>query len=270
MQHTKPITIQNTKRLANAALTLGIIGLVVPLVAYIFLFLTMGAFAMIIVVLGIVAGIIATNLGRRSRRTDKHSKGGQAGIVTGIISIVIGIFNVMAIGLIALLLGYLSGSLTGPNSARSASIAQIAEQKVFGIGEVAHIGAWDLDVTKVTRDYQPTAKEYIPDSAIYATDNHVDEYVLVEGTLTPNGKHAAVYLEPESLQLNNSYGIYSGLDGLWGKSNTASSFRGVFKIEKTSQPLKLMYDVTVYKNISLIVGTEGMPREQLTYTLQLT
>ena len=252
------------------SLILGISGLILILVSYGF-FISTVAFVMLSI--AVVIGVTGLILALTAKRIARANKARRAGTVTNIITIAWAIIALGGFAVIAVAGFLFQGGASTSTGARAASEAQINEPNTFAPGETAHIGAWDVKITKVTRDYQPTAEEYTPGrtSKSGLTDTN-DEFVVVEGTKTPNGKTEAVYLEGGYLELNGSRTLPEDKKFLSSTKNAAADtydFRFIFRIEQGSEALTLTYPVTVYKAISPIVGTEGMPREEVVYTLKL-
>jgi hypothetical protein len=243
------------KSTATVALVLGLVGIFIPYVG------------VILGILAIIFGIIAL----RNKTTS---------VAPAIIGIVAGAVAILVTVLVITLLSLFSGHSPFASSDRDRAVtAQINEQKDFTLGETAKIGPIDFTVTKVTPNYQPTAdetdsgatpNEIIPDSSLSTYSNvgsSIDEadaeYVVVDATQTDNGKLSLgdYDKQTQSMTLNNVMPIdYSSKGG---------TLRYVYRIRKTNDSLVMRYDVTIWKSISPIVGTEGAPRQDLTYTIKL-
>jgi hypothetical protein len=253
--------------LATASLITAIVGLFIP-------------FA------GIVMGIVAIILGAIAL----HHK--TSSTVPAIIGIVIGAFAIVFGAIIIVLISLFTGGIPTVASARDTAVtAQINEQKDFTLHDTIRMGPIDVKIADVQRNYTPTADEVastkgVKPAEIVSADstypqtttlneNEV-EYVKVEGTVQVNGR---TYLGDDDLELANTtlnnvlpYTYVGGLDGYRNSTTaptTAAPFTYVFRIRKGSDALVMQRSVSIWKKISAIVGTEGMPRAQLVYTISL-
>lgn len=255
--------LQQSSALATGALILGISSLLIP-------------------VIGIATGIAAIIMGSKAKQQG-HRGSAVAGQVTGVIGLV---FNVLITGLFVLMSFVFVGSPPWGSAETRAYDAQVAEKKDYTINETIHIGSIDMTITTVTRNYSPSEVEKTdnpPDSIssfIKQSDRGKlttanEEYVLIEGTVSPNGKTTVAYSERDLLLLNDyPYASTTGAYGLWGpkpRSNQTPphDFRAVYRIEKGSEKLTLSYYTTIYRSVSPIVGTEGAGGTDQHYTIVL-
>jgi len=248
--------------------------------------MVLGLVALVFIIVGIIPAIIAIIFAIISlRRKTPRRPQAIVGLITGILAII------WSIGAFSLLNYVIStnpfeGLLANGGSSRREQVeARIAAKKDFAVGETARMGVFDLKVTSVERNHIATQdevlqfekdlpkEEFLGKESVPIGEN-VAEYVIVKGTVVGNGNvplgdHDA---DMRHMMLNNVEAIYS--EGGYGKyAKTGSSdpveFLHIYRIRKGSETLTLQKSVSIWKAVSNIVGTEGMPREELTYTLRL-
>lgn len=268
------------QRLTKAAFVIGLTGLVFVWVPFV----------------GIVLGLIALILALIARKkTPKSAQPpSRTGLTLSIIALVGGVVLLLGYALIYLLGVAIFGPTAESAPAREAGQAQIAEKKDFSVGEVAHIGDKDVAITNVVRNYEPTAIEFNKYPQDHFSDDYRDElrkqdkysdeyynseltddndeYVLVEGTVQSNGKTPAIEDVSDDIELNHYPLYYYTGDGFLAGSRTESTkgtFRAVFRIKKDSSHLVLYYREGIFTSTSRIFGSEGAPRADLSYTIQL-
>lgn len=252
--------------LAIAALVLGIISMLVPL-------------------LGVVTGIVAIIFGITALVKKTSARGiSIAGIILG------GIAFVGNVGIILLLSLIFGGHFSLPPSTRDNQVAaQVNEKKDFTSNETIKMGPIDVKITNVQRNYVLTADDNMlgtkggSKGMLYSNTQNDPvlsedqvEYVLVEGTEQINKSPflGDDDIELSDMMLNNTspYVYKGGLDEYRYPSAspvTAVPFSFIYRIEKGSESLTLERSVTIWAKVSAIVGTEGMPRKTLTYTIAL-
>jgi len=249
------------KGIATAALIIGIAALFIP-------------------VAGIVLGIVAIVLGAIAlKRKTLLKSSAIIGIVSGGVAI---IWSAILIAFLSLFAG---SFLSLPNDRDRAVTAQISEKKDFTVNETAKLGPVDFKVTKVERDYVPTSEEakvtVFPKEATYSEKytspvriaDEDAEFVLVEASVTRNGSQP---LGDRDFQLKDIE--LNGVEPfIYDRSDLMTKFVGpdtvklhhVYRIRNGSDELTLRHAVSIYKKVSSIVGTEGMPTEYLIYTIKL-
>jgi uncharacterized membrane protein len=267
-----PTPHTSEKTLPVAAMILGIISLVVPIIG------------IVTAILAILFAVVALH------RKTPYKNFAVTGIVTGILGIVYGI---VVIALITLLITHPPfGNILFPTGGTRTALvnAQAAERKDFKIGETAKIGAMDINITTVERNYAPTAEEIrvigisalpteynrkgsVYDQGTILTDDQV-EYVRVAGNMKLNGSEELGGLGYISdIQLNNVLPVlFNGKSTGYNinLSNDPTPINFVYRIKKDSPSLVLKYVDTVYTSISWLVGTEGAPTKRFTYTITLS
>jgi|GEM_PF-4888774 len=257
--------------IATVALVLGIVSIFMPF-------------------LGIILGILAIIFGSIAlHRKTTHRGPAITGIITGAVGFLGNIGLIMIITFVA------GGNFSLPASDRDTAVAaQISEKKDFTSDQTVTMGPIDINITNVQRDYVPTPEqvaalkgnnpnEIVPGDSRYKRGAGVEipeddaEYVLVQGTVQENG---SPYLGDYDLRLDddvflNNVAPYDFASDLGGTRNNPAAptaptdFSYVFRIRKTTGPLVLTREVSIWKKISWIVGTEGMPRADLVYTITL-
>ena len=249
------------KGIATAALIIGIAALFIPVV-------------------GIVLGIVAIVLGAIAlKRKTRLKSSAIIGIVSGGVAI---LWSAILIAFLSLFAG---SFLSLPNDRDRAVTAQISEKKDFTVNETAKLGPIDFKVTKVERNYVPTleedkAKIYPKESThgekytppVRIPDDEA-EFVLVEATVTRNGSESlgGDDYQFKDIELNGVEPFIYDRSDLMRKTYGPDtvSLRHVYRIRKGGDDLTLRHAVSIYKKVSSIVGTEGMPTEYLIYTIKL-
>lgn len=267
--HEKTVAPQTTpvKDYATASMILGIISVV-------FIFI-----GIIPAIIAIIFAIISLN-----RKTPRRGQA-IAGLATGILAII------SSIGFISLMSYIIStnpfdGLLSKGGSDRKELVeARINAKKDFAVGETARMGVIDLKVTSVERNHIATQDEVLTfkkdlpqeetaTGELAPIGENVAEYVVVKGTVVGNGNVALGDSDADirHMSLNNVKAVYQeGGYGKYAKAGSAkpAEFVYIYRIRKGSETLTLQQTVTIWKAVSTVVGTEGMPREELTYTLRL-
>jgi hypothetical protein len=151
----------------------------------------------------------------------------------------------------------------------------------------------NVTITKFERNYVPTEddvavmKKNTPPYETDPTANKLSsgvnlsedevEYVYVEGTASLNGSTSLGDFDTNLSQfkLNNVepyvYSNQSSGRSRYSRleSHSPEPITFLYRIRKDSATLTLKYVDTIYTSVSPIVGTEGAPRKDLTYTIIL-
>lgn len=249
--------------------------------------MVLGLVGLFFIVIGIIPAIIAIILGTISLR-NKTPRKPQAivGVVAGGLAI---LTTFGAIALVSLLIAHnpFENLLSSGGSDRRALVeARIAAKKDFAVGETARMGVFDLKVTDVVRNYVPTAEETksydadsfpredAPNKKYAALAESEVEYIAVSGTVVGNSNPPLGDDDADMRHIELNYVDAFQQDGGYAKgaktgSSTPTEFRFIYRIRSGSDKLVLRNNVTIWKSISNIVGTEGMPRVGLSYSLRL-
>lgn len=248
--------------MATTALVLGCVGIVLP------------GIGVLIGIVAIILGIIAVT------HKTTHFVPALIGIITGAIAIM---WSILAVFLVVHFFST-SHSLFPPSARDDAVTAQENERKDFGVGETAKMGPIDFKVTSYERNYQlpvidaknsDLPVEVLPNQSEYYTGTPIAEadaeYVLVEASASIN--HSASLGDDDfsygNFELNNVAPYsYSG-PNKYDVDSQNRPIRYVFRIRKGSDTLVMSHQLRIYKHISIIVGTEGMPQDLFTYTLKV-
>lgn len=266
---SKP-TIVNDKKPIKLSLVATIIGAV-------------GFFLALIPYVGIVLGLIAIVLSLIARKKSGSRVTWIAGLTLGILSLVAGLFLTLILSLL------FSGPLTGigeRNQAREAALQQIEERgTTFTSDETALITAYNVEVLSVERDLPRPEGERLNDDPAEIIDNGQEyprgdvveipeaeaEYVRVVLRITPSGEEDLERLFESvnfsALELNNTrfFERESGrVEGIEEPTEVSLLYR-----IRQSDELQLTLTESVFTKELFIVGTEGAPRQLITYTINI-
>jgi hypothetical protein len=272
-QSSIQIVQPSDKTLPIAAMILGIISIVVPFIG------------VVAAILAIIFAIISLH------RKTTHRGFAIAGIATGAFGI---LMTIVAFSLVALFIAHPpTGNILFPTGGKQTALvkAQEAEQKDFKIGQTTKIGGVDMTIQTVQRNYVPTVDEMkvidlnssqsendprgkgYPALAGGTIADEEAEYVRVDGTANYNGSETAGDNNSISdTQLNNVYpALFNENNSRYNTrlTNEPSPISFVYRIRKDSSTLTMKYVATVYTSISWLVGTEGAPTKNFTYTITL-